>query len=202
MELGEWIHMFRKELLELSFIAYAIGLSTITTYIYFFIPRLLVHGHDGVMEPKMSKRYFIVFYAIGVMIAYRTFFGIFCLRRMIETYFYTKTTRSWMNLLQFIHGCIYYSVLGQYFNFKKHVKGTMWFHLINCILNISQGIVHYRLYIYKDRSLSVMHYMIEVLIYFNYLWKFRDPTMLFIFMYVCIFVYATVGQRTTIRGKL
>ncbi|EED41499.1 GTPase SAR1 related small G protein [Enterocytozoon bieneusi H348] len=153
------------------------------------------------MEPKIPKRYFIVFYAIGVVMAYKTFFGVFCIRRMLETYFYTKTTRSWMNVLQFIHGCIYYSVLGQYFNFKSHVKGTIWFHTMNCILNVVQGIVHYRLYICKDRALSIMHYIVEVLIYSNYLWRFRDATMLFIFLYVCMFTYATVGLRMTAGGR-
>lgn len=201
MELGEWIHTFRRELVELCFVAYAIGLATATTYTYFFIPRLLVHGREGVMEPKIPKRYFIVFYAIGVVMAYKTFFGVFCIRRMLETYFYTKTTRSWMNVLQFIHGCIYYSVLGQYFNFKSHVKGTIWFHTMNCILNVVQGIIHYRLYICKDRTLSIMHYIVEVLIYFNYLWRFRDATMLFIFLYVCMFAYATVGLRMTAGGR-
>jgi hypothetical protein len=164
----------------------------------------------------ISKRYFLCFYTIPVcmlmllnLVSQASFskalgssigaakqqpFIFHSLRRWIETYFYTRKTRSRMTLLQFIQGVLYYCTLSVHIlRSQCKVRGSTFL-----VANVMQGIAHYR--VYRLGKQEFYHYYCEVLLYLIVLCDLRSLSMLFNFLYVVLFVKITIGNRLNCRG--
>ncbi|ORD94168.1 hypothetical protein ECANGB1_1059 [Enterospora canceri] len=175
----------------LFFDVYASSLSCFVAYAYFHYPEVLVHGRGNVRFGKVSKRYFVLFYLIGLIAAYRTFLVLFLIRRVIESLLYMTKTQSYMNVFHLVHGCSFYYILGIYVT-NNTTTATTAFYRNYLVLNVLQGIAHYKLYVSRDLRYKNSHYYCEIALYVLYFYRYRDWFTFNILVYVLLFVVSTI----------
>lgn len=194
------LKIFLENFSELFYFCYAPSLVIFVLYAHLNWPDLLVHGRGRVKYLSVSKRFYLVFYILGVFYSVNTFFMVYTLRRTLETWFYTKHTESKMSMLHLLHGSIFYTVLGKYF--KKYSHNLPYsFYYYFMLLNILQGYFHYKLYVIKDENYNYTHYVCEILFYMLYLYYIKSWFMLNMLVYTTLFVYISVKQRVELRNR-
>lgn len=156
--------------------------------IHFLIPNLTKHGR---ISSGISKNYFVLFYLYGLILSlYKGISNIFFihfLRRLIEC-LCLRYKRSKMNIVQFLHGIIYYTFL------ISHLQGRKLSNpLLFVILNVLQSIAHIRIFLYSDNTYC--HYYLEILIYLYVFYKVKTLEMLFNLFYVIAFVCSSISNR-------
>lgn len=143
---------------------------------------------------KISKKFFFTLYTIPfftlLLFPNKTspsLFLIHPLRRLCESLVYSRNSKSFMTVIQLIHGLSYYFILTFLLNnIKLNLK-------IFILLNILQGIAHFRVYYLHKREYS--HYYTEVFIHLFFF--LSDPifSKFLNFAYVMSYVYCSRKMR-------
>lgn len=179
-------------LIETSYFAL---LPVVTVASHIFINSLTRHGR----VPKgMTKNNYQYFYAYGVILSLllpvKNIYPFHLGRRFIETKVFKYSDRSKMNLLQFIHGLVYYTFVCIHLKDKAISSKSVFI-----FLNALQSVSHYLVFIQKTFVYS--HYIIEVVIYAFIYWEVGTIQMLFNLLYVLSFVFSTIRNRRILREK-
>ncbi|ORD97238.1 hypothetical protein HERIO_890 [Hepatospora eriocheir] len=151
-------------------------------------PEFLIHNRrkkTKILFP-ISKKYFILFYLIGSLVSFKSFFCLYTLRRLFETLLYFDKIRSSCNIFHLIHGVIYYFLLGIYFSYNNNYNNQLFIYL-----NILQGISHYLIY-YKQ-CYNYSHYLIEFLIYINFFILNQTITTFLLLINVICFICLSIN---------
>lgn len=100
---------------SLSFLcsSYMFAIFSFTLLSYFFSPQLTKHGRS---TSGISKIFYFLLYLTSVLILRNSssIFIIHPLRRLFETLFYCRKTKSKMTYLHLVHGLLYFIVLSSY----------------------------------------------------------------------------------------
>jgi len=166
---------------------------------------------------RISKKWYCIFYMVPSLTfaAYYLFCGYFrkplishskdkcpspilmhSWRRFAETILYSRNINSKMTLLQFLHGILYFLVLSTYmaiFRLRVNIYGFL-------AIQILQSVSHYRVYALKSGEL--LHYFLEIGIFWHIFCSVRTPSMFFNLLYVCSFVYTSIYNRLNLIKKV
>lgn len=166
---------------------YTFSIFTVTAVLSIVRSRLIEHGR---ITGGISKMYFFVFYLAGMVVLRNSenYFILHPARRFTETIVYCRESRSRMTYLQFVHGIVYLIFISLYMR-DRYVEP---FGFI--LLNILQGIAHYR--VYKLRKFEFYHYYTEIAIYLYLFLCNRTCALFFNLLYVIAFVLASKRFRT------
>ncbi|AFN83221.1 hypothetical protein EROM_061310 [Encephalitozoon romaleae SJ-2008] len=170
-------------------------LPVVTVASHIFINDLTRHGH---IPEGMTKNNYQYFYAYGVILSLllpvKNIYPFHLGRRFIETKVLKYSDRSKMNLLQFIHGLVYYTFVCMHLR-DKAISNKGVFMLLNALQSVS----HYFVFIRKTAGYS--HYVVEVVIYAFIYCEVGTIQMLFNLLYVLSFVLSTIRNRRILREK-